>query len=99
MERHSASFVGRQSELAELRHVLRESRLLSLTGAGGVGKSRLALRLVRDCLDEYQDGVWLIDLAPRSQGRLWRGTEDRCSVALSERLGLASTTSTGPANR
>jgi len=58
------SFVGRQNELTELRHVLRSSRLLLLTGCGGVGKSRLALRLVRDCLDEYQDGVWLIDLAP-----------------------------------
>ena len=46
--------------------MLTSSRLLSLTGAGGVGKTRLALRLARDLVNEFRDGVWLIDLAPLS---------------------------------
>jgi non-specific serine/threonine protein kinase len=60
------SFVGRRQELVELPRVVRSSRLLSLTGAGGVGKTRLALRLARDLVNEFRDGVWLIDLAPLS---------------------------------
>ncbi len=60
------SFVGRQKELLELRGVLASSRVLSLTGAGGVGKTRLALRLARDLLNDFSDGVWLVDLAPLS---------------------------------
>src|SRR6187397_2297177 len=50
------SFVGRRRELAEVRRLLGESRLVTLTGIGGVGKTRLALR--------FPDGVWLVDLAP-----------------------------------
>ena len=60
------SFVGRRKELLELREVFASSRLLSLTGAGGVGKTRLAIRLARDLLNEFSDGVWLVDLAPLS---------------------------------
>jgi predicted ATPase/DNA-binding winged helix-turn-helix (wHTH) protein len=60
------SFVGRRKELLELPRVLTSSRLLSLTGAGGVGKTRLALRLAGDLVNEFRDGVWLIDLAPLS---------------------------------
>jgi non-specific serine/threonine protein kinase len=60
------SFVGRRKELLELRGVFASSRLLSLTGAGGVGKTRLAIRLARDLLNEFSDGVWLVDLGPLS---------------------------------
>jgi predicted ATPase/DNA-binding winged helix-turn-helix (wHTH) protein len=60
------SFVGRQTELAELSKLLRSARLLSLTGAGGVGKTRLAIRLGFQLVDEFPDGVWLVDLAPLS---------------------------------
>jgi len=60
------SFVGRRRELLELPGMLTSSRLLSLTGAGGVGKTRLALRLARNLVNEFRDGVWLIDLAPLS---------------------------------
>jgi predicted ATPase/DNA-binding winged helix-turn-helix (wHTH) protein len=60
------SFVGRQQELVELRGVLASSRVLSLTGPGGVGKTQIALRLVREFLNDFPDGVWLVDLAPLS---------------------------------
>lgn len=58
------SFVGRQRELAELPGILATSRLICLTGAGGVGKTRLAVRLARDLSGQFRDGVWLVDLAP-----------------------------------
>jgi predicted ATPase/class 3 adenylate cyclase len=57
------SFVGRERELAELKGLLRGTRLLTLTGAGGSGKTRLALQLAADLLDEFSDGVWVVDLA------------------------------------
>lgn len=60
------SFVGRRNELLDLRGVFASSRLLSLTGAGGVGKTRLATRLAREFLNEFADGVWLVDLASLS---------------------------------
>jgi non-specific serine/threonine protein kinase len=60
------SFVGRRRELSELPGILAAARLLCLTGAGGVGKTRLAIQLARDVVANYRDGVWLIDLAPLS---------------------------------
>ena len=56
-------FVGREKQLAELRRLLSTSRLLSLTGSGGVGKTRLAIRFVSDLTNEFAGGVWLVDLA------------------------------------
>ena len=60
------SFVGRQAELAKLSEVLGSARLLTLTGAGGVGKTRLAVRLASGLVSEFPDGVWFVDLAPLS---------------------------------
>jgi predicted ATPase/class 3 adenylate cyclase len=57
-------FVGRERELAEAREMLARSRLLTLLGMGGMGKSRLSLQLASTLLDEYPDGVWLVELAP-----------------------------------
>ena len=65
------SFVGREADLAELVRLLTSSsRLLSLVGAGGAGKTRLALRVAGLMLPECPDGVWLADLAPLSTGDL-----------------------------
>lgn len=58
------SFVGRERELAELRARLPQTRLLTLLGMGGIGKSRLSLQLAATVLDDHPDGVWLVELAP-----------------------------------
>jgi MoxR-like ATPase len=58
------SFVGRRREMAEVRRLLSTTRLLTLTGAGGCGKTRLALQLASKLLKEYRDGLWFVDLAP-----------------------------------
>jgi predicted ATPase/DNA-binding CsgD family transcriptional regulator len=69
-----SSFVGRERQLAELRRLLRKSRLITLTGPGGAGKTRLALRLATEVLDRHPDGVWLVDLAVLSDVRLLEQT-------------------------
>lgn len=56
------NFVGRRRELAEVRRLLSESRLVTLTGMGGVGKTRLALRVAASLLPTFEDGVWLVEL-------------------------------------
>jgi predicted ATPase len=58
------SFVGRGPQLAEVRKLLTESRLVTFTGAGGVGKTRLAVQVANQLADENADGVWYVDLAP-----------------------------------
>jgi len=58
-----SSFVGRRRELADVRRLLTEARLVCLTGTGGVGKSRLALRVASDAARGFSDGVWLTELA------------------------------------
>jgi len=58
------SFIGRQTELAEIKLMLGTHRLVTLTGSGGAGKSRLSLQVGMDCLPAFPDGVWLAELAP-----------------------------------
>lgn len=65
-----SSFVGRERELGELAPLLKASRLLSLVGAGGVGKTRLAVQLARRHLGDFSDGVCLVDLAGLTDPRL-----------------------------
>ncbi len=55
------SFIGREHEMAELQSLLMSNHLLTLTGPGGTGKSRLSLQLATEVLKEFPDGVWLVD--------------------------------------
>ncbi len=59
-----SSFIGRDAELAEVRRLVTGSRLVTLTGSGGAGKTRLALQVAAVLLDGSGDGVWFADLAP-----------------------------------
>lgn len=67
------SFVGREREVAEIKTLLVKSRLVSLVGSGGVGKTRTALQVGADLLDSYPDGVWLIELGALSDPNLVPG--------------------------
>jgi predicted ATPase/class 3 adenylate cyclase/DNA-binding CsgD family transcriptional regulator len=58
------SFVGRQQELVAIGHLLDEARLVTLTGAGGSGKTRLALHAAAEVVDRRRDGVWWVELGP-----------------------------------
>ena len=58
------SFVGRRSELREVKRLLATTRLLTLTGSGGAGKTRLALRVAAEMARGFPDGAWLVLLAP-----------------------------------
>jgi predicted ATPase/class 3 adenylate cyclase len=60
------TFVGRSAELAEVRQLIETSRLVTLTGAGGSGKTRLALQAAAELLDGSGEGVWFVELAPVS---------------------------------
>ena len=64
------SFIGRQREIGEVRRLLATTRLLTLTGAGGSGKTRLALQFGAEALQEYAGDVWAVEFAPFSDPRL-----------------------------
>jgi transcriptional regulator with XRE-family HTH domain len=88
-ERHNlplptTSFVPRARELEQLEQVLGESRLVTITGAGGCGKTRLAVELARTHVDGFADGVWLVELASLADGSL-------VSQTIAATLGIPST--------
>jgi predicted ATPase/transcriptional regulator with XRE-family HTH domain len=87
------SFVGRQMEMAEITRAVRTGRLVTLTGPGGSGKTRLALEAAAALVPEFADGVWLVELATISDsGRLpgtvaqVLGVSDRSGEALGDTL-------------
>ena len=63
------SFIGREREIADVKRLL-ESRLLTLTGPGGTGKTRLSLHIATELFPEFPDGVWLLELAPITEPQL-----------------------------
>src|SRR5579883_773029 len=78
------SFVGREREMAEVQRLLSETRLLTLTGAGGSGKSRLALQVARASVGGYAGGIWLVELAALTRPQ-------EVPRAIAEALGVAET--------
>jgi predicted ATPase/DNA-binding winged helix-turn-helix (wHTH) protein len=76
-----SELVGRDGELREILSLAAAHRLVSLTGAGGIGKTRLALAVARRLLPRFADGVWLIELAPLTQ-------PDLVPAAVAAALGL-----------
>jgi len=61
------SFIGREREIEELEHLLWQSRLLTVAGSGGAGKTRLVIQTAENVLDSFPDGAWFLDLAPLSK--------------------------------
>ncbi len=78
-----SAFVGRDSELAEVRELIEAARLVTLTGAGGSGKTRLSLQVAAEMIDGTGDGVWLVELAAVTDG-------DAVASAISRALGIAA---------
>jgi predicted ATPase/class 3 adenylate cyclase len=75
-----SAFIGRETELANVRELVSSARLVTLTGAGGSGKTRLALQASAELIGKVPDGVWLTELAPLTDG-------DQIPVAVAAALG------------
>jgi len=73
LPRQLTSFIGRDAELQELQGLFENTGLLTFTGVGGTGKTRLALQFAADQLDRFKDGVWLAELGPLSDPALVPG--------------------------
>ncbi|MGH2992140.1 MAG: LuxR C-terminal-related transcriptional regulator, partial [Solirubrobacterales bacterium] len=76
-----SSFIGRERELDEVGRLLSDHRLITLTGAGGCGKTRLALQAASETLERFPDGAWWVELAPLADERL-------VGAAIAEALGV-----------
>jgi len=83
-----SSFIGRKKELTDLKQFLTTTRLLTLSGAGGSGKTRLAIQVATDLIDYFHDGVWWVDLAPRTADTL-------VPQAVAQTLGIRNEALTG----
>jgi len=91
-------FVGREAELSRVRELISSSRLVTLTGAGGSGKTRLALQAAAEQIGRAPDGVWLVELAPLTDGEQIPGAvaavlgiQDQSVPALAEAVAQALT--------
>ena len=65
-----SSFIGREREITEVKRLLTNARLVTLTGAGGCGKTRLALQVAMEVVDAFADGTWWVELAALSDPML-----------------------------
>lgn len=84
-----SSLVGRDAEISELSRFIARHRLVTLTGVGGIGKTRLAIETARNLLPQYPDGVWLIELAAVP-------TPELVVAALASALGLPIVSAASP---
>jgi non-specific serine/threonine protein kinase len=73
--------VDRTPEIVGIKQALAETRLLTLTGSGGVGKSTLQLKVAQELMSRFPEGVWLVELAPLV-------LQDQALLALAQTLGL-----------
>ena len=64
------SFIGREKEMSQVARAIRDHRLVTLTGPGGAGKTRLSLQIAADLIEQFTDGVWFVELAPISDPEL-----------------------------
>ena len=78
-----STFIGREREVSEVRALVQSSRLVTLTGAGGVGKTRLGLQVAAELLDRSEDGVWVVELAAATD-------QDAVPAAISQALRLTA---------
>ena len=76
------TFIGRQKEMQTVHDLINEHRLVTLTGAGGCGKTRLSIEVAGRVVSDYKDGVWFVDLAPLS-------SEDLVAKEITEVLSIA----------
>jgi len=82
LPQHPTSFIGRERELEEVTKALKRARLLTLVGVGGIGKTRLAMQVAADIVDDYADGVWFVELAAIAD-------QSAVTHAVAKALGLA----------
>lgn len=61
------SFIGREREISEVIQLIRDSRIVTLTGSGGAGKTRLSLQAGAECIEQFKNGVWFVELAPLTE--------------------------------
>jgi len=85
-----STFVGREREIAELERLVGQTRLLTLTGPGGAGKTRLALAVAQDIVEEFRDGAWWVEFAPLSD-------PDLVPQAVAQALGVREAPGLSPA--
>lgn len=88
LPRQLTSFVGRAPDLASALHILSSAALLTVTGPGGVGKTRFAVQVGVELLDEFEDGAWIIDLGSLADPDLVSQTV-AAALGVSERSGLS----------
>lgn len=83
------SFVGREAEITNVLHIMADNRLVTLTGAGGIGKTRLAVQIAAAIAGGFSDGVWYVDLAPITDPDLVPATVIR-ALALPDQQGRSA---------
>lgn len=87
------NFIGREKEIREVKELVTQRRLVTLTGSGGSGKTRLSLQVASEMLEAFRDGVWFVELAPLTEAELVPqaiasvlGVREQAGEALSETL-------------